>query len=150
MKPSRIVEEATAARVAAENIAAAQRLSYRRLIVSRHPAATAFIREACRLPEDTPLVETAGPDDVRGAIVYGNIPLHLAAMSAAVVAVEFATPPRGAEYDRRAMEAAGVRLRLYRVSAPSFVCVYGVDDHGNDVPSVVLDNGMVSVVTETN
>jgi hypothetical protein len=61
---------------------------------------------------------SANPDDVRGKIVAGNLPLNLAALAAEVVAVEFSgSAPRGAEYGLTEMEAAGARLRRYRVIA---------------------------------
>ena len=88
------------------------------VIVSRHPAAVQFIREA--LPEFSaaPVVETASADDVRGAVVAGNLPLHLAAICSQVIAVEFdGAPPRGAEYGIEDMCAAGARLTRYIVSA---------------------------------
>lgn len=67
---------------------------------------------------DAPVVAQADADDVRDAIVYGNLPLHLAALAAEVWAVEFSgEPPRGAEYDLAEMRAAGARLARYRVAA---------------------------------
>lgn len=89
------------------------------LIVSRHPATVAYLRDVLG-PEwaDAPVVASATPEDVRGAVVAGNLPLHLAALAAEVIAVEFSgEPPRGQEYGRAEMEAAGVRLTRYRVSA---------------------------------
>lgn len=131
----------------------------KRLIVSRHPATVAYLREilgpewanahcpACddrlegRLlteirelyPDyDAGLVDQAHDwsapgahvhvythsEDVEGAVVAGNLPLHLAALASEVIAVEFAeNPPRGRDYGRVEMEAAGVHLRRYRVEA---------------------------------
>lgn len=117
------------------------------VIVSRHPGAVEFLAEqigleqhgghgfayydragkavvvgdstqglplSCRIP----VLESAGPDDVRGKAVYGNLPLHLAALAAEVVAVEFAgPPPRGQEYGVEEMRAAGARLARYVVRA---------------------------------
>ena len=63
-----------------------------------------------------PILESATPDDVRGKVVFGNLPLHLAALAAQVVAVEFAgAAPRGAEYGIEEMRAAGARLAYYGV-----------------------------------
>lgn len=57
-------------------------------------------------------------DDVRGKHVVGNLPLHLAALSASVTAIEFAgPPPRGQEYTAADMTAAGARLAVYVVRA---------------------------------
>ena len=86
------------------------------IIVSRHPAAVEFIRRAGELPASVPVLSSVTAEDVRGKVVYGNLPLHLAAEARAVVAVEFTgPPPRGQEYTLADMEAAGARLRLYRV-----------------------------------
>jgi len=88
------------------------------LIVSRHPAAVAFIRSAAPEFADAPVVASATADDVRGVAVAGNLPLHLAALAAEVWAVEFTGPaPRGTEYTFDDMVAAGAVLRRYRVTA---------------------------------
>ncbi|MHB1950138.1 MAG: CRISPR-associated protein Csx16 [Acidiferrobacteraceae bacterium] len=85
------------------------------VIVSRHPAAIEFLRASAEFA-DAPVLASASPDDVRGRVVGGNIPLHLAALAAAVVAVEFdGAPPRGAEYGLEEMIAAGARLSRYVV-----------------------------------
>jgi hypothetical protein len=88
------------------------------IIVSRHPAAVEFIRLHAPEFEDAVVLATADPANVRGAVVAGNLPLHLAALAAEVVAVEFSGPaPRGAEYGLPEMVAAGARLARYRVVA---------------------------------
>jgi hypothetical protein len=90
----------------------------KRLIVSRHPAAVEFIRVHAPEFHDAPVLAAATAEDVDGAIVAGNLPLHLAALAAEVVAVEFAgQAPRGAEYGLAEMEAAGAHLRRYRCYA---------------------------------
>lgn len=90
------------------------------VIVSRHPAAVAFIREESGLDDSVPVLESATAADVCGCIVYGNVPLHLAASALAVVVVEFdGEPPRGREYTLDDMHAAGARLRVYQVSGTS-------------------------------
>ena len=89
-----------------------------RIIVSRHPAAIAFIRENAPEFADAPVIQTATPENVRGHIVAGNIPLHLAALATEVLAVEFnGTPPRGQEYGVNDMYEAGARLARYVVLA---------------------------------
>lgn len=94
-----------------------------KLIVSRHLAAIEFIRQ--ELPDftDAPIVAEATVEDVQGAWVVGNLPLHLAAHCHTVTAVEFTgTPPRGMEYTIDDMRAAGARLRAYHVQ-PAPACV---------------------------
>jgi hypothetical protein len=69
-----------------------------------------------RVGELIPIVAHAGPEDVQGAVVYGNLPLHLAALAAEVHVIEFSgNPPRGQEYTFAQMEAAGARLSRYIV-----------------------------------
>lgn len=88
----------------------------KKIIVTRHMAAAYFIRE--ELPEfnHAPVLASATADDVRGAVVAGNLPFHLAALAREVIAVEFdGPPPRGAEYGLAEMRAAGARLARYRV-----------------------------------
>lgn len=89
----------------------------RHIIVTRHPAAVEFIQVEAPEFASAQVLETAAPEDVRGAVVAGNLPLHLAALAAEVVAVEFSgPPPRGAEYGQEEMRAAGARLRRYAVT----------------------------------
>ena len=87
------------------------------LIVSRHPAAIEFIRAEAPDFADAPILAVATAEEVRGLVVAGNLPLHLAALAAAVVAVEFrGDAPRGTEYGLAEMRAAGASLTRYRVS----------------------------------
>lgn len=66
--------------------------------------------------EEIPVVRDATPDDVAGAVVYGNLPLPLAALAHTVVCIEFTGPhPRGTEYTVTDMDAAGARLARYVV-----------------------------------
>ena len=91
-----------------------------RLIVSQHPAAVEFIRREAPEFAIAPVLKTAAPDDVRGRVVAGNLPLHLAALAAEVIAVQFSgPPPRGREYSLADMDNAGAYLARYRVEALS-------------------------------
>lgn len=87
------------------------------VIVSRHPAAIEFIRaNDARFLAAPVITGNATPDDVRGKVVAGNLPLSLASVANEVVSVEFTgAPPRGAEYTTADMEAAGARLESYVV-----------------------------------
>jgi hypothetical protein len=83
------------------------------IIVSRHPATVAWLKE--RFPQSSVMAEVTA-DDVRGMHVVGNLPLFLAAQAARVTAVEFSgPPPRGTELTE--VEAAGIRLADYVVHA---------------------------------
>lgn len=97
----------------------------RRVIVTRHHATVLFIRQ--ELPEfrEAPVLASAEPDDVRGLVVAGNLPLHLAALADHVIAVEFAgQPPRGREYGLDEMRAAGAQLVAYRVARHDLPCLH--------------------------
>lgn len=90
----------------------------KKLIVTRHPATVEFIRLASAEWADAPVMACVTADDVRGKVVCGNLPLHLASLANFVIAVEFdGDAPRGAEYTLDDMITAGARLRAYSVSA---------------------------------
>jgi Putative CRISPR-associated protein (Cas_VVA1548) len=94
-----------------------------RVIISRHEAAIQFIKSS--LPdylqdEQIPIISDrdATEEDVRGKVVYGNLPMHLASKAFAVVVVEFTgSPPRGREYTLQDMHNAGAVLKSYKVTA---------------------------------
>lgn len=105
----------------------------KKLIVSRHPAAIQFIAAELggevdgsvvrihppgngKEAEVIPILGQATAEDIRGQVVYGNLPMQLAALCASVYAVEFSgPPPRGAEYNVEDMKRAGCRLVRYKV-----------------------------------
>ena len=88
-----------------------------KIIVSRHQSAIEFIRRERPDFADAPIFEAVNAADVRGAVVAGNLPLHLAAEADTVLAVEFTgQPPRGTEYTLADMDAAGASIRAYRVT----------------------------------
>ena len=75
-------------------------------------AASEIVTAAGRVP----VRPAVGVEDVRGRVVLGNLPLHLAQYAAEVWAIEFSgAAPRGAEYTAADMEAAGARLAWYVV-----------------------------------
>ena len=75
-------------------------------------AASEIITAAGRVP----VRPAVGVEDVRGRVVIGNLPLHLAQYAAEVWAIEFSgAAPRGSEYSAADMEAAGARLASYVV-----------------------------------
>jgi putative CRISPR-associated protein (TIGR02620 family) len=89
------------------------------VIVSRHAAAIEFVRLALIDkgvdPDTVPVIANATAEDVTGREVYGNVPMHLAALAATVWAIEFTVPPRGMEYTIADMTAAGAKLVPYVV-----------------------------------
>lgn len=144
-----VAEKAAAARGAfAAAVAAGEADTGGIVLVSRHPAVAEFVRHCWGwCPR---IVATATAADVRGRVVVGNLPLHLAVEAAAVIAVEFAgDPPRGAEYGLADMLAAGARLRMYTV-APQQVASgnWASDRWGNALPVEVTAAGVVAAETE--
>ena len=106
------------------------------VIISRHPATTEWIK-SCGIGIDAPVITgNATAADVAGKLVYGNIPLHLAALAEAVYAVEFhGSPPRGAEYTVKDMTDAGAHLTCYQVrdgvmKSDGFHRYFTIDDMG--------------------
>ena len=62
----------------------------------------------------------ATPDQVRGRVVYGVLPLHLAAESAEVWSIDLPglrPEDRGRDLSPAEMDAAGATLRGYRVQS---------------------------------
>ncbi|MGI9951413.1 CRISPR-associated protein Csx16 [Moorellaceae bacterium AZ2] len=89
-----------------------------RVIVSNNPAIVEFIRTAAPEFASAPVLAEASAEDVKGKIVAGNLPLHLAALAAEIVVVEFAgEPPQGGEYGLEDVKAAGAKLARYQVTA---------------------------------
>ena len=60
------------------------------IIVSRHTATIDFIRSQAGLDDSVPVLESATAVDCFGCVVYGNLPLHLAAAAIAVLPVPIA------------------------------------------------------------
>jgi hypothetical protein len=88
------------------------------IIISRHPAAIEFVRRERPDLRDAPVLASASAEDVAGRRVFGNVPLHLAALAVEVWVIEFrGDPPRGQEYDLAEMDAAGAYLAPYVVRA---------------------------------
>lgn len=88
----------------------------RKLIISRHPAAVEFVRTVCPDFVDAEVLASATCEDLAGADVVGNLPLHRATVCGRFRTIEFAgAPPQGAEYSLADMKAAGARLVEYVV-----------------------------------
>lgn len=100
------------------------------IIVSRHPAAVAFVRATAEAQyarfceennvqfESFVVVEQATSDLVAGQIVYGNLPLHLACLAHKYFAIEMpdlSRSERGKEMTADEMRAAGARIVEYSV-----------------------------------
>ncbi len=86
------------------------------VIVSRHSATVEWLKKKFEVLADAPVLPAVTAEDVRGKVVVGNLPLHLAAEAEEVWAVGFKNPPRGSElHTVEDVERAGVFIEKFRV-----------------------------------
>lgn len=83
------------------------------IIVTRHTGLVEFARSH-GLPADVPVVAHASADAVRGRVVLGVLPLHLAAEARAVIEAQLALRPEDRGRELSAAETAE-RFRGWRV-----------------------------------
>lgn len=97
-------------------VAAAQR-GPKTVIVTRHAGAVAWL---ARQGITGPVIAQAAPEDVRGKVVIGNLPLHLAALAARVGSIDLpnlAAADRSRDLTPEEMAAAGACINWYEVKA---------------------------------
>jgi len=85
------------------------------VIITRHAGLVEWLKDQGITGR---VISHAAPDDVRGKIVVGTLPLHLAALTHAVIAVDIPhLPPekRGQELTKEELDTYGARLHKYRV-----------------------------------
>lgn len=89
------------------------------VVVTRHPALVALLRERGLIGADARVIAHASADDVRGRHVIGVLPLSLAALAASVTEVPLALGPadRGAELGIERLRAIAGEAVTYRVAA---------------------------------
>ena len=63
-----------------------------KVVISRQPAFQKYLQELGEITADTPRIPRAGPRDLAGKHVYGNIPLSLAAVAVEVTDVPLTIP----------------------------------------------------------
>ena len=100
-----------------DQLAAAAKRGPETVIVSRHAGAVAWL--AAQGITGTVIVQ-ATPDDVRGRVVVGNLPLHLAALAVRIGSIDLpnlSAADRGRDLTPAEMDAAGARLAWYEVKA---------------------------------
>lgn len=86
-----------------------------KLIVSRHAGAVEWLRQRGIVG---PVIEHASEDDVRGRVVYGVLPFHLAALAKELVMIDTPEIPlerRGGDLSPAEMDEFGARLTHYLV-----------------------------------
>jgi CRISPR-associated protein Csx16 len=87
------------------------------LIVSRHPGAVEWLK--LRGVTGEVVAHVSDPRQVMGKVVYGILPLHLAALAAKVVVIDLPglqADQRGKDLTPEEMDAAGANLQAYIVS----------------------------------
>lgn len=87
------------------------------VIVSRHAGAVEWLR---RQGIEGAVIEQATAEDVRGRIVVGNLPLHLAAEAHQIGSIDLpgvTREQRGRDLTPEEMQAAGAVIRWYIVAA---------------------------------
>jgi len=92
-------------------------ISEMHIVITRHDGAYEWLLQEHPELRDVPRIKSdAKPEDVKGRIVWGNLPLALGALARQVNAIEFSgKPPRGREYGPDEMRQAGAKVRSYRV-----------------------------------
>lgn len=88
------------------------------IIVSRHEALVEYImKESGLAGPETPVFEHVKINDVIGAHVIGNLPLHLAAEAKVVTTLDINTPPgkRGFELSYAELKEYGVKISSYEI-----------------------------------
>jgi len=86
------------------------------VIVSRHAGAVEWLRQ--HGIEGEVIAQVVSPEQVRGRVVVGALPLHLAAEAAEVVAIDMprlTAEQRGRDLTPAEMDAAGATLSRYVV-----------------------------------
>ena len=87
------------------------------LIVTRHKGMVQWLKN---MGVEGRVIEHATEEDVRDNVVYGNLPFGLASAAAFVTVVEMPdlkSEHRGKDLSPEEMNAAGARLRSYKVTA---------------------------------
>ena len=87
------------------------------IVVTRHKGLVEWLRQKGFIGEDVRVIEHATVDDVRGEVVVGVLPLHLAAEAEEVWAVELNIPPemRGKELTAADIDRFAGAIRRYKV-----------------------------------
>lgn len=96
-------------------------MTYRPIIVTRHPALVTYLREIGLAQPDTEVVEHVTPEQIRGRVVIGVLPLSQEAYSVIEVPLDIPAQLRGKELTiEQVREYAGSPVSL-RVERSDFV-----------------------------
>lgn len=87
------------------------------VIITRHKALAAYLIEIGAVPPNARIVPHAGPEDIRGNVVAGPLPLHLACLAHSLIHVPLDIPPdlRGVELTLEQVRALAKPVERYSV-----------------------------------
>lgn len=110
------------------------------IIVSRHAGAVAWLRQRGIHGR---VIEHATIEQIAGQHIVGNLPLHLAAQTASVTAIEMDVPPemRGIDLTPGQMDECGAVLRRYVVQEVP------VPEAGMEVGQEIIDGVTVPSIS---
>lgn len=114
------------------------------VIVTRHHGAADWLSTRHGITGE--VIAHATPDTVRGRIVYGVLPLHLAAIASEVWSVDLPELPaelRGQELTPEQMDAAGARLvgyAVHRLTGPGTLCPITGEPLDSAAPRFVVNH----------
>mgnify|MGYP000384626105 CR=1 FL=1 len=96
------------------------------LIVARHAGLVEWFRR--RGIEGECITHVSYPEQIEGKIVFGVLPIHLAALTDMVIAVEMWMTPkqRSRELSADEMDGCGARMRAYRVEEVTDKNIYDI------------------------
>ncbi len=89
------------------------------VIVTRHHALVEYLREVTDLPEHAAVIAHATETDVKGAHIYGVLPLRLAALAERITEIPLDLPPelRGVELSVEQVRKYAGAMRSYTVAS---------------------------------
>jgi len=98
-------------------ISRVKKMNREMVIVTRHPALDRYLREQFPFLENAPVIPHAGAHKVAGKVVFGVLPLSLAALARAVVVIPLDIPfeMRGKELDLETVREFAGEPELYEV-----------------------------------
>lgn len=88
-----------------------------KIVITRHPALYSYLLEIGLIEDDTPYLQHAKSEDVKGKHVYGVIPMHLAAEAETFTSIplDLAWEERGQELTLNRVREAAQRPITFRV-----------------------------------
>ena len=89
------------------------------ILVTRHPALVQLLREMGLVGDDVQVIpHVTSPEQIRGRVVGGALPLHMAAEAEAIVSLDLSLRPedRGRELTLDELKERFVGVSIYKVT----------------------------------